>query len=145
MSANIEAHRYETTCLEKADFSGKYILVTEDIDINQIVVGALLEDTGIRIDFADNGKIAIDMFCQHMDEYHLILMDVHMPEMDGFEATRQIRALPFDAAKNIPIIATTADVFNEDIKKCTDEGMNDHIGKPIDVTILFTKLKKYFY
>ena len=70
-------------------------------------------------------------------------MDIHMPEMDGYEATRRIRALNFPKAATIPIIAMTANVFREDIEKCLAVGMNDHIGKPLDIKELMTKLEKY--
>jgi len=102
-----------------------------------------LEKTGISIDFAENGKDAVSMFKEHYDKYDLILMDVNMPEVNGDEAARQIRALDNPKAKNIPIIAMTADVFKEDIDKCLAAGMNDHIPKPIEPKKLFIKMYHY--
>jgi len=125
------------------NFSGYTILVAEDVDINREILAALLEKTGITIVFAENGKLAVSMFQENSDKYNLILMDIHMPGMDGFTATRTIRALEFPKAKNIPIIAMTANVFKEDIEKCLDSGMNDHIAKPIFPDDLYASLKKH--
>ncbi|MDR0821247.1 MAG: response regulator [Oscillospiraceae bacterium] len=130
-------------CLDSADFAGKKILIAEDVDINQVVVGALLEETGVEIDFANNGVEAVAMFEIGFEKYDMILMDVHMPELDGLGATRQIRAMPFQKAQSIPIVAMTANVFREDVEKCLASGMNDHIGKPIDLQIFLSKMKKY--
>ena len=83
------------------------------------------------------------MFSADPSRYDMIFMDVHMPEMDGLEATRRIRALGLPGAKRIPIVAMTANVFREDVERCLAAGMNDHIGKPIDFDQLFVKLEKY--
>jgi CheY-like chemotaxis protein len=90
-----------------------------------------------------NGLEALSMFRDHPDRYNLILMDIHMPEVDGYEATKRIRSLGTAEAEAIPIVAMTANVFREDIEKCLACGMNDHIGKPIDIDELMTKLHKY--
>ena len=124
-------------------FPNHKILAVEDVEINREIIAAILEDSGIVIDFAVHGKMAVSMFEEHFEEYSLILMDVQMPEMDGYEATRRIRALDLPAARGIPIVAMTAHVFREDIDKCLEAGMNDHIGKPIDSDILFDKLRIY--
>jgi CheY-like chemotaxis protein len=81
------------------------------------------------------------MFCDKPDAYDLIFMDIQMPEMDGYEAARKIRAL--ENGKQVPIIAMTANVFREDIEKCLDAGMNGHIGKPIDFDEVLNKLRQY--
>ena len=125
------------------DFKGYTLLVVEDIEINREIMSAFLEKTGISIDFAENGKEAIARFKENPDKYSLILMDINMPEMDGDEATKIIRTLDFMKAKQIPIIAMTADVFKEDIEKCLSVGMNDHIAKPIVPEIIFAKLNQY--
>jgi len=125
------------------NFSSNTILAAEDIDINREILSALLESTGVSIDFAENGKKAVSMFRENPDKYNLILMDIQMPEMDGYTATREIRALDLTNAKNIPIIAMTANVFREDIEKCLSAGMNSHIGKPIFPDDLFAALKKH--
>ncbi|MDR2029058.1 MAG: response regulator [Treponema sp.] len=124
-------------------FSGLRILLAEDVEINREIVFSLLEDTGVGIDSAENGLQAVELFKENPSKYSIILMDIHMPEMDGFEATRRIRALDIDRAKTIPIMAMTANVFREDIEKCLAVGMNDHLGKPIDVDELIKKLKQY--
>jgi signal transduction histidine kinase len=125
------------------NFKGYTILVAEDVEINREILSALLEGTGISIEFAENGKTVISRFTENPGRYGLILMDVHMPDMDGYEATRAIRALELARAKDIHIIAMTADVFKEDIEKCLSAGMNDHIGKPVSQDDLHEKIKKY--
>ncbi|MGI6665290.1 MAG: response regulator [Christensenellaceae bacterium] len=86
---------------------------------------------------------AYEKFKANPARYDMIFMDIHMPDMDGYEATRQIRALPIPDAQEIPIVAMTANVFREDIERCLAAGMNDHIGKPIDLNALFEKLEYY--
>jgi len=125
------------------NFKEYSILVAEDVEINREILSTIMEETGISIDFAQNGSSAVSMFQMHPDKYNLILMDVNMPEMDGYEATQAIRALELPQAKQISIIAMTANVFREDIEKCLQAGMDDHIGKPISPEALHEKLKKY--
>jgi len=122
---------------------GYTILAAEDMDFNREVLAKYLEKTGVTIDFAENGKIAIDMFKENPDKYKLIFMDINMPEMNGDEAAKVIRALDMKKAKEIPIIAMTADVFKEDIDKCLAAGMNDHIPKPVAPKTILRKLKQY--
>ncbi|MDR1618334.1 MAG: response regulator, partial [Treponema sp.] len=104
---------------------------------------SLLEDTGITIDCAENGAEALRMFEEAPSKYDVILMDIHMPEMDGYEATRRIRASAVARAKTIPIIAMTANIFKEDVAKCLEAGMNEHLGKPVDLEELMKRLRKY--
>jgi len=131
------------------NFSGYTILAAEDVEINREILTALLEKTGVTIDFAENGKLAVSMFQEHSDKYDLILMDIHMPELGGYEATRAIRAVEAELKagekdpKLIPIVAMTANVFREDIEKCLDSGMNNHIAKPIFPDDLYASLKKH--
>ena len=125
------------------DFSENTLLVVEDIEINREIMGAILEETSVCIDFAENGEQAVSMFSENPGKYDLILMDVQMPVMDGYEATEAIRALDSEEAKKIPIIAMTASVFKEDIERCIASGMNDHTGKPIDTAALLGVLNKY--
>ena len=127
----------------KDDFTGHTVLIAEDVDINREIVMALLEPTNITIDFAENGIQAVNMFKDSPDKYEMIFMDIQMPEMDGYEATRQIRVLDNPLAKAIPIIAMTANVFQEDVAKCLEAGMNGHIGKPIDFEDVLNKLRQY--
>ena len=138
-------------------FAGWRILLVEDVEINREVVQVLLEPTKLEIDCAENGIQAVHMFSKAPNRYNLIFMDIQMPEMDGYEATRRIRAVEEELNKNnskdsnndknlrkqIPIIAMTANVFREDIEKCIEAGMNDHIGKPIAFEEVMEKLKNY--
>jgi len=125
---------------------GKFtILLAEDVEINREIVYAILENTHIKIEWAENGVNAVQMFTAAPDKYSLILMDLQMPVMDGLEATRQIRALRTKAALQIPIVAMTANVFREDVDKCIAAGMNDHIAKPIDTNQLLEKLVHYLF
>jgi signal transduction histidine kinase/CheY-like chemotaxis protein len=125
---------------EAVDLRGLRLLLAEDIEINREIFKALLESTGISIDIAENGKKAVEMFRQAPGGYDLIVMDVQMPEMDGLEATRAIRALGTPGSAAIPIVAMTANVFKEDIENCLSAGMNDHLQKPIDEKALIEKI-----
>ncbi len=111
------------------------VLVVEDIALNQLLMKTLLDDFGFEHDIADNGKIAIEKL--QNKSYDIILMDLHMPEMNGFEATEYIRN---KMNSQIPIIALTADVTTADLNKCTAVGMNDYISKPLDEKLLYNKI-----
>jgi signal transduction histidine kinase/CheY-like chemotaxis protein len=132
-------------------FAGKRILLAEDVEINREIVNALLEPTQLEIDFAENGLEAVRKFTETPDRYDLIFMDVQMPEMDGYEATRRIRAFEATLEKDkserpgrIPIVAMTANVFREDINKCLDAGMDSHVGKPLDFDEVIKRLRNYW-
>jgi signal transduction histidine kinase/DNA-binding response OmpR family regulator len=123
-------------------FTGRRILLVEDVEINREIVLALLEPTQIGIDCAENGIEAVRMFTEAPHKYDLIFMDVQMPEMDGYEATRCIRAMvDIPQSRTIPIIAMTANVFREDIERCLNAGMNSHVGKPLHFEEVLEKLK----
>ena len=124
-------------------FAGRRLLLVEDVDINREIVIALLEPTGIEIDCAANGRDAVRMFSEAPHIYDVIFMDVQMPEMDGYEATRRIRELKYLEAKTIRIIAMTANVFREDIERCLDAGMDNHLGKPLDFHEVINMLRRY--
>jgi len=124
-------------------FAGYRILLADDMEINREIVMALLEPTHLQIDCAENGKEAVALFSEAPEKYDMILMDMQMPEMDGCEATRSIRALDVPNAGTIPIIAVTANVFQEDIERCLASGMNNHIGKPLDLDVLLEHLCGY--
>jgi len=138
----------ELTIEEKNDYSGIFegykILLAEDVEINQEIIDTLIEPTLLKMDCAMNGLEAVEMFEKSPDDYDLILMDVQMPEMDGYEATGRIRMSGHARSKTVPIIAMTANVFKEDIEMCLNAGMNGHIGKPIDIDEFFGVMKKYF-
>ncbi|MDR1359712.1 MAG: response regulator [Deltaproteobacteria bacterium] len=125
------------------DFSGYRVILAEDIEVNREIVIALLEPTELAIDCAENGAEALRLFSAAPDSYDLIFMDLQMPEMDGYEATRRIRALDSPKARRIPIVAMTANAFREDIERCLEAGMNDHVSKPINVDELFRTLVKW--
>ena len=114
-------------------FTGKKVLLVEDVEINREILISLLGDTGLEIDCAENGQEALDMVAANPDKYDIILMDMQMPKMGGVESTRRIRALPSAKTKVLPIIALTANVFADDIEICIDAGMNGHLGKPLDI------------
>ena len=124
-------------------FTGRSLLLAEDVEINREIVIALLEPTEIVVDCAVNGKEAVRFFSENPGRYDVILMDMQMPEMDGLEATRLIRDLEVSNARTVPIIAMTANVFKEDIERCFAAGMNDHVGKPLDFDIVLDKLRYY--
>jgi signal transduction histidine kinase/CheY-like chemotaxis protein len=132
-------------------FAGRRILLVEDVEINREIVQALLEPTQLKIDCAGNGIEAVRKFSEAPDSYDLIFMDVQMPEMDGYEAARRIRAIEAGLWKNknerprrVPIVAMTANVFREDIKKCLDAGMDSHVGKPLDFEEVIKRLRCYW-
>jgi CheY-like chemotaxis protein/two-component sensor histidine kinase len=124
-------------------FGDRHILLAEDIEINREIVLALLDGTGLIIDCAENGSEALAKVKAAPEKYDLIFMDVQMPKMDGLEATRRIRELSLPHCMEIPIIAMTANVFKDDVEKCIEAGMNDHMGKPLDMDEMFEKLRKY--
>ena len=124
-------------------FQGSRILVVEDVEINREIVQALLEPSGMEVFSAEDGAEALRMFTANPAAYDLILMDIHMPGMDGYEATKHIRALNVPQAGKIPIIAATANVFREDIEKCLAAGMNSHVGKPIGKDELLRRLAEF--
>ena len=118
---------------EEMKFDGLHVLLVEDIDINREILMALLADTGITFACAENGRQAVTLFANDPNRFDLILMDIQMPELDGYGATREIRGLEVPNAKTIPIIAMTANVFREDVEQCLEAGMNAHLGKPLDM------------
>ena len=129
---------------ETISFEGARILLAEDIAVNRIIINELLAPHGAVIDEAADGVEAVAMFAASpQNRYSLILMDIQMPELDGYEATGQIRAMPRADARAIPIIAMTANAYREDVDRALAAGMNAHIAKPIDVAALFNTLAQW--
>ncbi len=130
--------------LDAMDLSGSHILVAEDMKLNAEIALELLRSTGAEADWAKNGKLAVERFTEAGEGYYsLILMDIRMPQMNGHEATKAIRALDGDYAKTVPIVAMTADAFSEDVRTAKENGMNDHLAKPIDLKALARILQAY--
>ena len=124
-------------------FKGKKILLTEDNELNREIAVELLKEEGFILDTAEDGTIAVEkMRTAKPGQYDLILMDIQMPIMDGYEATRQIRKLENPETANIPIVAITANAFEEDRQKALEAGMNEHVSKPIDMERLLEIMKK---
>ena len=131
--------------IPKHQFLGLRILVAEDNELNREIAIELLSTAGIQVDSAENGLEAVEKIEESEDgQFGMILMDIHMPVMDGLEATRKIRGLPSSRKANIPIIAMTADAFAEDILKCKNAGMDGHISKPVDIEKLFEMIQLYY-
>jgi signal transduction histidine kinase len=125
------------------DFSGRRVLLAEDVELNREVVLALLEPTRLSVECVENGAMALRVFNASPEAFDMIFMDIQMPEMDGYEATRAIRASAAPNAKTIPIIAMTANVFKEDVEKCLEAGMNGHVAKPLDFDEVLEQLRQY--
>lgn len=122
-------------------FVGKRILLAEDNELNKEIATELLSEFGFKIDHAEDGKVCIDMLSKAESEYYdLILMDVQMPNLDGYGATKQIRNMQDQKKANIPIIAMTANAFEEDRQNALAAGMNGHLAKPIEVSKLMETL-----
>jgi len=132
-------------------FAGRRILLVEDVEINREIVQTLLEPTKLEIDCAENGAEAVRMFAESPAQYDIIFMDIQMPVMDGYDATQRIRALETEKVtasgsntiRRVPIVAMTANVFKDDIEKCLEAGMDSHVGKPLDLDEVMTRLHSY--
>ena len=126
------------------DLSGRRILIAEDNELNWEVANELLSDLGVELDWAEDGQICLDKFQKSPEGYYdAVLMDIRMPHMTGYEATKMIRGLNHPDALSIPIIAMSADAFSDDIQHCLECGMNAHIAKPIDIMEVSRLLKRF--
>ena len=126
------------------DLSGRRILIAEDNELNWEVANELLSDLGVELDWAEDGQICLDKFQKSPEGYYdAVLMDIRMPHMTGYEATKMIRGLNHPDALSIPIIAMSADAFSDDIQHCLECGMNGHIAKPIDIMEVSRLLKRF--
>ena len=131
---------------QRAPLEGRHILVAEDIEMNAEILIDILEMEDMTADHAENGKIALEMFRKSAaGTYDAILMDIRMPEMDGLEATAAIRALDRPDVKKIPIIALTANAFDEDVQRSLQAGMNAHLSKPVEPDHLYQTLGELIY
>ena len=129
---------------EADDFTGKTVLLVEDNEMNREIAEDILMEYGLTVDSAEDGSIAVEKVRDMSPgQYDMIIMDIQMPIMDGYEATRQIRKLENQAAATLPIVAMTANAFQEDREAAFAAGMNDHLAKPIDIDLLEKVLKKY--
>ena len=127
---------------EVADLTGRHILLAEDVSVNAEIMMMILSMKEMTVDHAINGKVAVQLFKEHDQGYYdAILMDMRMPEMDGLDATRAIRALSREDAKTIPIIALTANAFDEDVQRSMQAGLNAHLAKPVEPEVLFKTLE----
>ena len=127
---------------KKAELAGRHILLAEDVEINAEIMMMVLEARQMKVELAVNGRIALEMFEAHEPGYYdAILMDMRMPEMDGLEATRRIRALDRPDAKSVPIIALTANAFDEDVQRSLQAGLNAHLSKPVQPESLYETLE----
>ena len=128
---------------QRADLKGRRVLLAEDVAVNAEIMTMVLSVREIEVDTAENGKVAVETFAQHPAGYYdAILMDMRMPEMDGLEATRIIRNMDRKDAKEIPIIALTANAFDEDVQRSMQAGLNAHLTKPVEPDTLFDTLEK---
>ena len=142
LSISPDLSAYDGLSEEDGCFKGFHILLAEDVEINREILITLLEHTEIEISCAEDGAETVEMF-EANQKYDMIFMDIHMPKMDGYEATCKIRNMDCNEAKDIPIIAMTANVFREDIERCLEVGMNGHLGKPLDIAEVIKTLKLY--
>jgi CheY-like chemotaxis protein len=140
---NVAEQKDEEEPPASTGIEGSMVLIAEDMDINAEILIALLEMRQIRSERAKNGQIAVQMFSEHPAGYYdAILMDIRMPVMDGLEATRTIRSMNRPDAKNIPVIAMTANAFEEDVQQSLQAGMNAHLSKPVEPERLYETLNR---
>ena len=134
----------QDTAWSQEDFGGKRILLVEDVELNREIAEVILTESGFVVESAPDGTDAVDMVSRSEEYYYdAVLMDVQMPIMNGYEATRAIRALPRKDVKTLPIIAMTANALEEDKAAALKSGMNDHLAKPLDIELFMEVLCKY--
>ena len=142
----IEAETQQQKEETDIELKGRRILIAEDNELNWESAQAILSEFGLEVEWAENGQLCVEQFEQSASGwYDAILMDLRMPVMTGFEAAEAIRKLEREDAQTIPIIAVSADAFDEDIQKCFDCGMNAHTAKPLDPQKVFSLLGQYLH
>jgi len=141
--AESQDEKAKKTDVSHIDLTGKHVLVVDDVDINREIILALLEDSGAVLDTAQNGDIAVKKFLHN--KYDLVLLDLHMPVMDGFTAVRHIRASTLPRAKTVPIISISADASPDIHQKCMEAGITDHLAKPVEENALYEIIAKWMY
>ena len=141
LAEELEEELTAQTAAQVIDFTDKKLLLVDDIEVNREIAKMLLESEGFIVDTAVDGKDAVEKVAASSGEYVVVLMDIQMPIMDGYTASRKIRELENETLANVPIIAMTANAFSEDIQAAKDAGMNDHIAKPIDIAQVMEKLR----
>nr|WP_242848114.1 response regulator [Ruminococcus sp. HUN007] len=143
---NGEEAEHETDCRQRADLNGCRILLAEDVFINAEIMNEILSVKGAETDYAETGAAALKKFSSsELWHYDAVLMDVRMPEMDGLEATSRIRALDRPDARAVPIIAMTANAFDEDVQRSMQAGMNAHLSKPVEPDKLYQTLEELIW
>ena len=130
--------------MEALDLTGRRVLLVEDNDLNAEIATEVLKMTGIAVEHAQDGIEAVDMMAASPEGYYdMVLMDIQMPRMNGYDATRAIRAMSRRDCKQIPVIAMTANAFAEDVQAARTVGMNEHIAKPLDLNALARSLRRW--
>ena len=131
---------------EEIHFDGRRILLVEDNELNREIACELLSEIGLQVETAQNGQEALECILRRPDYYYeLVFMDIQMPLLNGYEATRKIRAIGTRYTDKLPIIAMTANVFQDDIVEALESGMNDHVTKPIDMKVITGVLRKWLH
>ena len=134
----------KTSVPQIPSFQGKHVLLVEDIELNREIAQTILEEHGFEVECAENGAQAVEMVrASKQRPYSVVLMDIQMPVMDGYEATRRIRKLEDSSLAGVTILALTANALEEDKQCAMDAGMNGHIGKPIQVDVLLNEIGKF--
>ena len=132
------------TELAQLDFSGHRALLVEDNALNAEIAQEFLSMTGLTVECAKNGMEAVDKIAECADGYYdIVFMDIQMPRMNGYDATRAIRAMERDYCKQVPIVAMSANAFAEDVQAAKTVGMNEHIAKPLELNVLARTLRKW--
>jgi CheY-like chemotaxis protein len=148
MKALVDGEIEESTELDKlqaADYSGKRVLIVEDNELNMEIAEELLLRAGVTVEKAENGEIAVNLLRQMPENYYdIVFMDIQMPKMNGYEATREIRKSEREDLKKLPIIAMSADAFSDDVRHAEEAGMNGHVAKPVEIDKLLKVFEEWF-